>query len=158
VPAKDLVKAEVDRLIREAKLKGLPADKKCLRNGDDSGKPEDEGYYTVSASELRRPVVRGNFRDKKTGKAVVLKPGVDDEVIYGGCWGNVLVRPWYMNNKFGKRVNANLIAVQFLKDDEAYGQGRIGEDDIDETFDEFADDDDSGYDDNLATDEDDYEL
>ena len=55
-------------------------------------------------------------------------------MIYGGCWVNILVRPWFQNNKYGKRVNAGVVAVQFRKDDEPFGSGRISDDEIDEAF------------------------
>jgi len=58
----------------------------------------------------------------------------------------VLVRPWFQDNKFGKRINAGLSAVQFLRDDTAFGEGRITEDQIDDTFSDESDDS-SGTDD-----------
>ena len=71
-------------------------------------------------------------------------------MIYAGCWVNILIRPWWQNSaKWGKRVNAGLTAVQFVRDDEPFGQGRITSEDVDETFDEFADEA-SGYDDELG--------
>lgn len=151
-PAKDLIKAEITRIMAEHKLKynELAADRKFLKDGDQSGKAENEGMFTVSAGETRKPSVRDRYRDPKTGKPKVLVAGQDDDRIYGGCWGNIWIRPWWQANKWGKRVNAGLVGVQFVRDDEAFGQGRITEEEIDETFDEFADDADSGFDDSLG--------
>lgn len=145
-PAKNLIRDHIRRMIEEQKLKDLPATNKFLRDGDLTAREEYEGMYTINASEVRRPVARDSKRDPKTGKPKILKVGEDEDRIYAGCWVNILIRPWWQNNKFGKKVNAGLVAVQFVDDDEAFGQGRISEEDVDETFGEFADED-SGFDD-----------
>jgi len=149
--AKDLIRDHILRMIRDNKLKDLPAANKFLRDGDDAAREEYEGMFTISASEVRRPQVRDKYRDPKTKKPKILKPGEDEDRIYAGCWVNILIRPWFMNNKFGKRVNAGLVAVQFVDDDEPLGPGRISEEAVDDTFDEFADEGDSGFDDDLGT-------
>ena len=149
-PAKDLIRDEINRILKENKIGNFKADLKFLRDGDLAGKDEYEGHYTINASETRRPQARDIVRDPKTKKPRVLVPGVDDDVIYAGCWVNILIRPWWQNSaKWGKRVNAGLTAVQFVRDDEPFGQGRITSEDVDETFDEFADEA-SGYDDELG--------
>ena len=67
----------------------------------------------------------------------------EDDVVYGGVIVNVLIRPWAQDNKFGKRINANLVAVQFVRDGERFGQARP---DINEHFgDEEGGDGDSGF-------------
>lgn len=152
-PAKDLIRDHIRQMIRDAKLKDLPADKKFLRDGDTSGREHYDGMYEIHANEERRPQIRDSRRDPKTKKPAVLKAGEDDDRIYGGCWVNILVRPWYQDNEWGKRINAGLVVVQFVRDDEAFGQGRITDEDVDNTFDEFADDGDSGFDDELGDDE-----
>lgn len=45
---------------------------------------------------------------------------------YGGCYVNVTMDTWAQDNKFGKRVNAQLMSVQFVRDGDAFGGGRIG--------------------------------
>jgi len=40
---------------------------------------------------------------------------------YAGCYVNMSIRLWAQDNQFGKRVNAQLRAVQFVKDGEAFG-------------------------------------
>lgn len=152
LPAKDLIRDRINEIIRENKLKDLPANAKFLRDGNLTAKEEYEGMFTINASETRRPVLRSNRRDPKTNKPAILKPGEDEDKIYPGCWVNILIRPWWQNNKWGKKVNAGLVAVQFVRDDEAFGQGRISEDEVDEVFDEFADGD-SGFDDALGEDD-----
>jgi hypothetical protein len=139
--AKDLIKERIEELLKENKVKALPSDKKFLRDGDQSGKAEHEGMYTVSARESRRPPLRN--RDNS-----VVEPEDADEVFQPGYWGDVLIRPWYQNNKYGKRVNAGLSSIQFVKKDEIFGEGRISDEDLDDTFEDYGDpDDDDAVDD-----------
>ena len=42
---------------------------------------------------------------------------------YSGCYVNVSIDIWAQDNKFGKRVNAKLLAVQFHADGEAFSGG-----------------------------------
>jgi hypothetical protein len=46
---------------------------------------------------------------------------------------------WTQNNSYGKRVNANLLGVQFYKDGEPFAAGEIAGDD---DFEDFGSDDD----------------
>lgn len=45
--------------------------------------------------------------------------------MYGGCRVNVAVRPWLQDNKHGRGVRCDLIAVQFAGDDTPFGEGNI---------------------------------
>ena len=42
-----------------------------------------------------------------------------------GYWFNILIRPWFQDNSFGKRVNAGLVGVQFVKKDKTFGEASI---------------------------------
>lgn len=151
--AKDLIVAEVKRIINETgKLKDIDAGSKFIRDGDLKARDEYSGMFTINASETKPPKMRDSRRDPKTNRPRVLEAGKDEDRIYSGCWGNLLIRPWWQNNKYGKKVNAGLVAVQFVKDDEPFGTGRVSEEDVDETFDEFTDED-SGFDDELGDDD-----
>lgn len=153
--AKDLIRDHITGMIREnLKQKDIPADRKFLRDGDQAGKEEYEGMFSISAGDPdRRPQVRDKYRDPKTKKPKILKPGEDDDRIYAGCWVNILIRPWAQNSQqWGRRINAALVAVQFVDDDEAFGTGRISEAAVDETFDDFTDEG-SGFDDDLGDDD-----
>lgn len=132
---------EENKAAFKGKKIALAADRKFLKDGDLSGKEENEGMFTVSCREKKRPSVR----DKD--KSVI--DSSDADKIYGGCYVNILLRPWFQNNDYGMRLNANLIAVQFVRDGEPFGEGRISEEDIDESFDDIEDgnDDDAGFDD-----------
>lgn len=158
--AKKLLVREINKLLKESnKGEKLPADKKFLRDGDpkdedDVGKPEEAGCWTVSARESKRPIVIDSRKDPKTGRPRRLDPtdDRDNERIYGGCYVNVMIRPWFQNNTNGKRVNAGLSVVQFKKDGEPFGTGRISDDTVDSRFaseveDEDGEADDDSYDD-----------
>jgi hypothetical protein len=36
--------------------------------------------------------------------------------VYSGCYVNASIELWAQDNKFGKRINATLMGVQFLRD------------------------------------------
>jgi hypothetical protein len=40
---------------------------------------------------------------------------------YSGCYVNCIIELWAQNNAYGKRINANLLAVQFYKDGQPFG-------------------------------------
>ncbi|AAQ63371.1 conserved phage protein [Burkholderia phage BcepNazgul] len=141
----EVMKKMRDEMLREKNDgKKIPTDKFFFRDGDASGKDEYEGCYTINASETKRPSVRG--ADKR-----LLGEREIENTIYAGCRVNILINPWWQDNKFGKRINANLLAVQFVRDDEPIGEGRISEDEIDDSFDDVSDGEEAlaeGYDDN----------
>ena len=45
--------------------------------------------------------------------------------MYGGCYVNAAIKPWLQDNKFGRGIRCDLVAVQFLKDGEAFGEGDV---------------------------------
>ena len=59
----------------------------------------------------------------------------EDNIIYGGCYVNASISFWGQNNKWGKRVNANLYGIQFSKDGEPFGLGPV---DVSEDFDDIS--------------------
>ena len=130
VAAKDLVVERINELLKENKLSKIGADRKFIRNGDDAAKDEYEGTWTVSAGETKVP----DARDKDKTK---LTPEQADEKFYGGMYGNVLIRPWFqMPGEYGTRVNAGLVAVQYVREGEPFGSGRITAKDVDDSFDD----------------------
>lgn len=144
------VKKMIDELLIERKAKGkVASDKLALKDGDTSGKDTYAGHWLVNARENKRPSVRD--KDKTP-----LDKEEADEKIVGGVFVDVLVRPWFQDNSFGKRVNMNLVAVQFRKDTGVrFGEGRISEDEIDDTFESY-DDEDGGFGEDAGSDDDDF--
>lgn len=124
--AKILAKA-VEQVAKEKwgeKASGILAqlrkgDKVCYREEpkvNQSGDVYDgfEDAHWVSAGDKVRPTVVD--RDKSPLTQADGKP-------YSGCYVNVILDVWAQDNAFGKRVNASLKGVQFVKDGDAFGGG-----------------------------------
>jgi len=45
--------------------------------------------------------------------------------LYGGCRVNVAIKPWPQDNKHGRGIRCDLIAVQFAGDDTPFGEGAV---------------------------------
>lgn len=99
--------------------------KTLIQDGDAKGDYAGfEGQLYVNARNKVRPLVID--RDKTPLIAADGKP-------YAGCYVNASVELWAQDNKYGKRVNASLRGVQFLKDGDSFsGGGTASEDDFDE--------------------------
>jgi hypothetical protein len=91
-------------------------------------------FYLSSANKTKPKTVHRNPR---------VELAEDDGVLYSGCYVNMTVTLWTQDNEYGKRVNANLRAVQFVKDGEAFGVAPV---DAEEEFDEVEIEDDEGGD------------
>jgi hypothetical protein len=116
--AKD-IKTIQDAIAKQVKegLKGKHpgADKVCLKDG--SNKADVDGYgdgvMYVSAGNVKRPVIvdqKRNPLDEEDGKP------------YSGCIVNGVFNLWVQDNKYGKRINASLTHVQFVKDGPVFGE------------------------------------
>lgn len=132
-----LIKEAIEALLKENKNAKVAKDKRCLRNGDDGDKEEAFGHYTISAREQKRPKVRDS-------EGELLEKDEVADMFYGGCWVDMIIRLWYQDNKYGKRVNANLVSAKFVRDDEAFGEGRINDEDV---WDDDDDDNGGGFED-----------
>lgn len=97
-------------------LKQLRAsDKVCLHNGDVKAAYDGfAGNFFISATNSVRPLVVD--KDKSPLTEADGKP-------YSGCYVNAVLEIWAQDNQFGKRINATLMGVQFVKDGEAFGGG-----------------------------------
>ena len=125
------IKAQIERLMKEELKCKVPSDKLCLKDGDEMGRPEFEGKYTIKASTKKRPLVINRDKSPITES---------DNVIYAGCYVNAIVSLWAQDNKFGKRINAQLDGVQFCRDGEAFGDGAVSVNEFD-AFGSESDDD-----------------
>lgn len=126
--------AEIEAVIgklQKDELKGkVASDKVCLKDGDEMDRPEYAGKMTIKASTKKRPLVIN--RDKTPISE-------DDNIVYAGCYVNGIVTLWAQNNQYGKRINAQLDGVQFVRDGEPFGDGGISVD----QFNAFDDEDDA---------------
>lgn len=50
--------------------------------------------------------------------------------LYGGCRVNAAVKPWLQDNKHGRGVRCDLVAIQFAGDDTPFGAGEIDASDM----------------------------
>lgn len=121
------VTQQIDAAKKEAKTEKIPSDKLFIKDGDDFDMekyPEYADSWIVKAANSKRPTTID--RDKTT----VVEA---DELFYAGCYVNGIIEPWVQNNKYGKRVNANLLGVQFVKHGEPFGDAKVASvDDFDE--------------------------
>jgi len=148
--SKALLDAEVQAFAVSKQNPDLPELHRFVRNGDDrKDRKNFLGHWTVHANESNPPGLRGRGTDPVTGRARIIKPEQAAEIFYPGCWVNMLVRPWWQSNENGKKINSNLVAVQFVRDDTRFtGDGRIGDEAIDDSF-PLIPEDDSGFTDDL---------
>ena len=106
----------------EVILKGLKAqDKLCLHDGDTKATYAGfAGNLFVSANSDNRPSVFD--RHKINGQGVILAES--DGRPYAGCYVNASIDVWAQDSaQWGKRINAQLRGVQFLRDGDAFAAG-----------------------------------
>ena len=109
--------AEIQTAIKtlaKDKLKGkVPDDDRlCLKDGDETERPEQQGCFVIKASTKRRVPILDRDQTPVTE---------EDNVIYAGCYVNAFITLWVQNNAFGKRINASLDGVMFAGPGEPFG-------------------------------------
>ena len=103
------IKAEMVAAINnEPKLKANKptGDKLCLRQPDRDEMKYTEGNLMLRANSHRSPIVLN-----ADGRTIMTEA---TDKIYAGCYVNAKVEIWPQANKWGRRVNAKLIAVQYV--------------------------------------------
>lgn len=109
--AKDKWGLKADAILKALKQ----GDKLCLHNGDSKSEYEGfEGNMFVSARSKVRPTVFDQQRQELSEA---------DGKPYSGCYVNVSLELWAQDNSYGKRINAQLRGVQFLRDGDAFAGG-----------------------------------
>ena len=110
----------------EATLKQLTSgDKICLHNGDTKEYEGYAGMLYLNANNAAKPIVLD--KDAKTHlDSTSGRP-------YAGCYVNASISLWAQDNQFGKRINASLGGVQFVRDGDAFAGGGVA------TEEDFAD-------------------
>lgn len=126
------VKEAAKKLLQEG---GIDKDDlKSVCFGDGSKKKYDgykDRFFLQAANEIRPGTANRG--------ANPVAPG-DKQFPYSGAFGIMKVTLWLQNNKWGKRINANLLALQYVRDGEAFGQRPV---DVQEEFEALGDDE--GY-------------
>jgi len=143
----------------ESKWPKLKPEKVFIRDGDleDWDGYADQRYVSANAQLQDKPACVTNRKDGN-GNWIDAEPGGRASP-YSGCYVNATIVVWAQDNEHGKRVNAQLKAIQFYADGDAFGaapsdpnddfdddmvgeEGDIGDDDVN--------DDDEGDDDSLV--------
>ncbi|WP_440682094.1 ssDNA-binding protein [Cysteiniphilum halobium] len=92
----------------------IPSDCYCLKKGEDTGRPEYEGYYVLTSSS--------NQQIRVLDLAAGVVSDETQNPVYGGCYVNAKVDFWFLNKPgYSKRICSNLIAVQFYRHGEHLG-------------------------------------
>lgn len=119
--AKEKWGAKADAVLKSAAAAG----KAFIKDGDSKAEYDGyEGNMFINANNAQRPTVVDRDRSQLTES---------DGKPYAGCYVNVILDVWAQDNSWGKRVNASLKGVQFLKDGDAFaGGGVAGEDDFED--------------------------
>lgn len=105
----------------------------CFRDGADKKNYNGfEGKWYVSATDAKKPLIIDRNRTEL---------GIADGKPYAGCYVNATIDLWAQDNDYGRRINASLSGVQFVRDGEHFsGSGPAFVEDFDDLSD-FEDDD-----------------
>lgn len=118
--------SKADKMVK-ALVKG---NKVCLIEGD--SKPDVDGYEGMMVVNAASPQNAPPTLVKSENGMNIKLDNESQSTIYSGCWVNMLIDVWAQDNDFGKRLNASLAGIQFVKDGEAFAGGRpASEDDFD---------------------------
>lgn len=123
----DAIMSAIDACKKDNKLK---TDKLFIVDGDEKEYDGYAGHWAIKASNNVRPTIVDRQR---------VAVAAEDELIYAGCYVNAIIEPWAQSNQYGKRINSNLLGVQFFKDGEPFGDG--GKSASADAFDAFDDED-----------------
>ena len=99
------------------------SDKLALHDGDTKAQYDGVAgnlFISAAAQENARPTVIDQNKAPLTPR---------DGKPYAGCYVNASIDIWAQDNGFGKRINAQLRGVQFLRDGDAFSAGRPADSD-----------------------------
>lgn len=136
----------------------IPSEDRRFYKPGDADKAETAGMLVVSARNQVSdpPVVVDRYKkslvpegswligtgDAKEPNPVFVRAAKE---VYGGCYGNLVIRPWVQDNSFGTRLNAGIVTVQKTMDGEPFGSairgdqaiGLLGDDEPDSVEDDI---------------------
>jgi hypothetical protein len=121
----DQIKALREK-IKQAALEAFngnvpPGIKICIGDGVEKAYDGYDGSVYLACSTRQRPVIVD--RDKTPLAEEDGRPQAGDYV-------NAAISLWVQNNQWGKRVNANLNAIQFVREGERFGSGAVSADSV----------------------------
>lgn len=126
--------SEIKQLIKQHLTDGndgkpIPSDKICLKDGNNTGREEYANQLVLSTTAYSPPLVL-----KSKSNTIFIEEEENNE-IYAGCYVNAKVQIWWQNNKYGKRINAKLVAIQFANHGEAFSSSYISKETASQGFD-----------------------
>lgn len=77
-------------------------------------------YVSGSSDENHPPLMVDNTGNVVPNDNTMARQALARK-LYGGCYVNVALRPWCQDNQFGRAIRCEIIAVQFAKDGDAFG-------------------------------------
>ena len=111
-----IIEKHAEALLKDAGIKvKIGPDKRYYRDGADQPYDGFEGHWSLKGSSETRPTIVDRQRNRVEKK---------DGIIYGGCYVNGILDPWIQDNRYGKRVNATLTGVQFVRNGDPFVGGR----------------------------------
>src|SRR3990167_5592825 len=81
-----------------------------------------EGMVAITAKKDRRPQLI-NADGSPVDPENTMQVQTVARKLYGGCYVNAVVKPWAQDNKYGKGMRCDFVAIQFLRDGDAFGEG-----------------------------------
>ena len=128
-PAHKAMEAAIAEEVKEkwgakatANLKNAKSNNKvCLRKGED----DMEGWWFLRVSTSKETPPKMPKRPKVVNRNPndVLEVGQAEAIIYGGCYVTAIVRPWAHEYAGAFQVNCDFLAVQFMREGEAFAGG-----------------------------------
>lgn len=120
-------------LIEQKWPRGKPADLKfCIEDGNTKDYDGYKDRIVLRSANKNRPVVIDNGLNELRIDA----SGQEPKIPYAGSYVIGMVTLWAQDNQFGKRINANLLAVQYVRDGTPFGPGSV---DVETEFEVVAD-------------------
>lgn len=102
---------------------------RCYGSGDEkvnkkTFQPYDgyAGKVYISANNPNMPqIIRPDGSPVEAGNTMEAQQIVRQ--MYGGCYVNVALKPWVQDNKHGRGIRCDLVAIQFAADGTPFGEG-----------------------------------
>jgi hypothetical protein len=131
-------------------------DKVCLRDGDLENWEGYADHLYISCNSPEQPLLIDRVKDEKGKWVELTKTNGGPKKLYAGAVVNMIVRVWAQDNTHGKRINAEIKAVQFVAHgtpfsgrapidaEAAFDDDDVGSDDLDMEDNDTSSDDDDG--------------
>ena len=110
---KDKAASVLELLTEDKKLCFLKAPYRNKKTGE--AYAGFDGMFSLSTRSKNRPTIFDKFNKEVTDARDI------KSLIYSGCFVHAKIDIWAQDNKWGRRVNANIAGVMFAKDGDAFG-------------------------------------